>query len=391
MEQFGRLGDNPQRVGLVRALRGLGDLLVMVPALRALRAALPRADISLIGLPSGRAFVQRYPHYLDHFIEFPGFPGIPEVPFDAPRFKNWLASSPAQRFDLVLQMHGNGLVINGFVEMLGAPRTAGFYLPGFHCPDPERFLPYPSTEPELWRLLRLMEFLGISLKGDYLEFPLLAGDWLALAAIKAATPGGDGPGSSDLVPQQYVVLHPGAFEPARRWPPKRFAQVADALAARGLQVVVTGTGDEMEAAAALVAAAATPVVNLAGRTNLGALAALLSQARMLISNDTGVSHLAAALRVPSVIVFLASDPIRWAPQDRRLHRTVGAQPVVTGIIDDSAALALPVPGAAANPCDRRCLRDACRCLVSTGVTAPPTVDAVLSEALALLGEVTYAG
>jgi ADP-heptose:LPS heptosyltransferase len=98
--------------------------------------------------------------------------------------------------------------------------------------------------------------------------------------------------------------------------------VADALAQRGLQVLITGTHDEAEDAAAVVSAAQTPIINLVGRTSLGALAVLLSQARLLVSNDTGVSHLASALRVPSVIVFLASDPLRWAPQDRRLHRAV---------------------------------------------------------------------
>jgi ADP-heptose:LPS heptosyltransferase len=92
-----------------------------------------------------------------------------------------------------------------------------------------------------------------------------------------------------------------------------------------LQVVVTGTRDEAEIAAALAREAVRPVVNLAGRTTLGALAVLLSQARLVVSNDTGVSHLAAALRVPSAVIFIASDPRRWAPQDRRLHRPVGGE------------------------------------------------------------------
>jgi ADP-heptose:LPS heptosyltransferase len=81
-----------------------------------------------------------------------------------------------------------------------------------------------------------------------------------------------------------------------------------------------------------------PSVNLAGQTDLGTMAALLSQASLLVSNDTGVSHLAAALRVPSVILFLASDPRRWAPQDRELHRVVGRNGVQAEAIGPDAVL-----------------------------------------------------
>jgi ADP-heptose:LPS heptosyltransferase len=63
-------------------------------------------------------------------------------------------------------------------------------------------------------------------------------------------------------------------------------------------------------------------VDLSGRTSLGALAALMANAAIVIGNDTGISHLADALAVPSVVVFSASDPVRWGPLDSALHRVI---------------------------------------------------------------------
>lgn len=355
----------PQNVAVVRALEGLGDLLCSVPALRALKASLPDARITLIGLPSARAFVRRFSHYLDDFLEFPGYPGIPERPLDVPRATRFFSRSHRAGFDLALQMHGSGLASNAFTMMLGAKRSAGFFLPGLYCPAEDSFLAYPGDQPEIRRHLRLVEFLGIPAQGEHLEWPITAEDERALEALEE---------TRALDREAYVCVHPGARDPRRRWSPAGFARVADWLASQGLQVVLTGSEQEAPVVAAVSGEMTSSHVSMAGRTTVGALGALLAGARLLVTNDTAPSHIAAALRVPSVVVFTASDSSRWAPLDRHLHRPVG-----NGIRD-------------AHPCSAKlstnelCLRDACAAPSRLGLATfdVPTIEEVRAEAARLL-------
>ncbi|MFM8322530.1 MAG: glycosyltransferase family 9 protein [Chloroflexota bacterium] len=301
-----------QRIAVFRALQ-LGDSLCAVPAWRALRGAFPQAHITLIGLPWAQGFVHRFSHLFDDFVAFPGLPGFPERSPDLYEFPFFLGRVQRRQFDLALQMHGDGSLSNSLVGLFAARFSGGFYLPGAFQLDPDLSLPYPQHEPEVWRHLRLVERLGLPLRGDGLEFPLFAEDRRALAAL---------PGAAALQPDRYAVLHPGARAEQRRWPAENFARVADALAERGLAVVLTGAPSEAPLTRAVSARMHVPAIDLAGATSLGGLAALLDGARLLVSNDTGVSHLAAALQTPSVVLYLASDPERWAPLDRRRHRVV---------------------------------------------------------------------
>lgn len=308
-----KLGDqNLRRVAILRALQ-LGDLLCAVPALRALRAELPEAHITLIGLPWSQVFIKRFSHYLDEFLEFPGIPGFPEREPQIHHFPSFLEKAQQQRYDLVLQMQGSGNISNTLAALFGARLTAGFFLQGGYCPNPERFLIYPEHETEVWRHLRLMEFLGVPLSGDELEFPLRPEDWDALRPILE---------ENHLEPGGFICLHPGARAESRRWPVERFAATGDALSEAGLKIVLTGSEAEAPLTRAVARNMKARAIDLTGQTELGALGALYSITRLLVCNDTGVSHLAAALKTPSVVLFSDSDPNRWAPLDRSLHRIV---------------------------------------------------------------------
>jgi hypothetical protein len=301
---------SPVNVAVFRALQ-LGDMLCAVPALRALRATLGRSHVTLIGLPWARGFSQRFSHYLDDFIQFPGFPGLPEQRPDGAAFDGFVHLARARRFDLVVQMHGDGRITNGIAAGLGASVRAGFCRDGEESPGR---LPYPRSGSEVRRLLHLAEFLGAAPAGEELEFPLGAEDLTELEAFAAGR---------DLPAHGYLCLHAGARAAERRWPPEHFAAAGDALHSEyRMPVVLSGSTEESVLVGSVKRAMRCPAGVAAGPLSVGGLAALLSRARLLVTNDTGVSHLAAALKVPSVVVFLKSELERWAPRDRRLHRPV---------------------------------------------------------------------
>ncbi|HSL76446.1 MAG TPA: glycosyltransferase family 9 protein [Candidatus Limnocylindrales bacterium] len=314
------------RIALIRAL-ALGDMLCAVPTFRALRARFPDAHIALIGLPWAQELVRRFPAYLDELIEFPGFPGIPEVPVDPRRTTAFLAAMQERRFDLVVQLQGNGLVINEFAALLAARRLAGFVPHGIAGGAPhgtprddpaDVWVPYPATGHEIDRLLTLTTALEAA-GDDHLEFPVMAADRDDAEHLLTA---------AGIAGRPFAVIHAGGSRPDRRWPAQRFAEVADTLASDGLGILLTGTVGEADVTAAVARTMHAGAADLAGRTSLGALAGLVEAAHIVVTNDTGVSHLAAAIGSDSVAVFSASDPARWAPRGAGRHVIVG-----TGVPD----------------------------------------------------------
>lgn len=302
-----------RNIAVFRALQ-LGDLLCLVPALRTLRLAAPNARITLIGLPWAKEFATRFSKYIDDYLMFPGFPGLMESTPQIGLIPEFFATAQQRQFDFAFQMHGSGSLSNPITMALGAARTAGFYLPDGYCPDHEYFIPWLHTEHEIAQYLRLLEFLGAPASNKSLEFPLHDVDYQALRKGAQFRP----------PPGSYVCIHPGARLQSRRWLPQRFAYVADGLAAHGWQVVLTGSADERPIADAVLHAMRAPAIDMCGRTDLGALAAMIAGARLLVSNDTGISHIAAAVATPSVIVCSGGDPQRWAPLDRKRHRVLYA-------------------------------------------------------------------
>jgi hypothetical protein len=302
----------PRKVAVFRALQ-LGDMLCAIPALRALRIALPHAHITLVGLPWAEQFAHRFPHYIDDFIAFPGHPAFPEQPVREGELESFYRTMRECRYDLAIQLHGSGATSNSVVAMFGAAAVAG-YVPAVDRADGEAFPPYPETGTEPERLLHLMEFLGAPSLGINLEFPITAEDERELEESGVAR---------GLEDENYICIHPGARRRDKCWPASCFAEVADTLAREfGVTIVLTGSAKEADLTGAVAEHMRMPAIDAAAPISIGAMAALMSRSKLLVCNDTGVSHIAAGLRLPSVVVFSLADIRRWAPLNQSLHRSL---------------------------------------------------------------------
>jgi ADP-heptose:LPS heptosyltransferase len=312
----------PARIAVFQALN-LGDLLCATPALRALRRRFAQSEIAFIGRPWAAQLVHRLAS-IDRFIAFPGHAGIAESPSDPHPVEPCLP-----RFDLALQMHGSGEISNGFAQSL-APRSAGYGPPG------ERRLSIPlawvENEPEPLRWLRLVAAVGAAPAGHHFDLPISPSE--RERAVRHL------PGAAR---QPLIGLHVGASDPTRRWPTDRFAELADQLIDHyDATIILTGAYAERSLTDAVRRDMRGSVIDLAGQTSLGELAAVIGSLDLLVSNDTGVSHVAAAMRTRSVILFGSTPPERWAPLDRERHAVLRATDFSPGRDGAAALAALPV-------------------------------------------------
>ncbi|MFF4494912.1 glycosyltransferase family 9 protein [Streptomyces sp. NPDC001546] len=312
-----RSGRRPTVV-VLRAL-GLGDLLTAVPALRALRAALPGHEL-VLAAPERLAEVVRAIGVVDRLLpaQAPGR-GVP-------RTLAWSGPPP----DLAVDLHGCGPPTRLLLAGLRPRRLYVFAPPG----RPRRPGPrWRADEHERERWCRMLRWYG--LHADPADL------WLPPPDEPSPVPGA-------------VVLHPGADAPARRWPAERFAAVARALVREGHRVaIVAGRGEGALArrVAEYAGLGAEAVLGGAADLPFGRLAAVVARARCLVAGDSGVAHLASALRTPSVVLFGPVAPRLWGPPERGPHRVLwhplpGDDPLrpgdAHGRVPDARLLRIPV-------------------------------------------------
>lgn len=304
-----RLPEPPRKVVILRASR-IGDFICATPAFRALRHALTGAEISLITLPLLSGLAERSPHF-DRCLLFPGFPGIAEQLFEPRRTIAFIRAMQAENFDLAIQFQGTGVYSNPFTLLLGARATAGFVRLGDPAGLLDAALPWPEHGHDIQRNLALSAFLGAEIQGEAAEFHLWQEDHAEAGHMLA---GAEGP---------LIGLHPSARDQTRRWPVERFLTAGLELRRQiGGTLVLLGEASIRPLTEAMAAEAGGKILNLAGRSSLTGLGAVLQRLALLITNDTGPAHIAYALDVPTVTIFGGGDPERYGPPQRDPFRTV---------------------------------------------------------------------
>ena len=298
-----------KKISIFRALQ-LGDLLCAVPAFRALRYAYPEAHIILLGLTWAKGFTQRFGAYFDGFIHFSGYEGLPEQPYDETAYEKFVKRMQDESFDLLIQMQGNGTLVNTIILGWGAKHVAGYHKKESYVQS-DLFMEYPDYGPEPLRHVKLMEHLGIPSQGVQLEYPVSEKDEQDFEALQLA-----------VTAKKYVCIHPGSRGAWRQWPTEHFATVADCCAARGFVPIITGTEEERTITQQVIAHMHHDCIDLTGKTSMGAIAILIANAFLLVSNCTGVSHIASATKTPSVVISMDGEPERWGPIDRTIHKVI---------------------------------------------------------------------
>ena len=293
-------------------LDNVGDLVMLGPALRALRQHLPAARITLLAAGAGPQVA-------------PLLPWVDEVMVERVVWQDAsarLALDPARELALVQRIAGRrfdaALIFTSFSQSPWPPAyacyLAGIPLRAGQAADFGGSLltdVVPALEREAHQVdrnLHLLEGLGLPLAGRHLEVDIPAE--AAAAAVRLLERHGV---ERD---QPFAVLAAGASCAARRYPPERSADVAARLTEAGLPVVVVGSEKEADLLQPILDANRDrPVSSLVGRTSVAELAAVLARSALVVTNDSGPMHLADAVGRPQVVLFSGTDlESQWEPR-----------------------------------------------------------------------------
>lgn len=284
---------------LLIQLKRIGDLILTVPAIAALRKDFPAAKVSLIAGHGSRELL-------------PAIPGIDRTFVARGRISDaaqWFTIAKT-KFDYCLDFSRTDR--SAFLTLLSGARKRITY--DTIRREPIRQLSYNEFVPSPVRLAHTIDY----------HLALLAplGVHDASPAIHLTPPRFSETRAAELIAHEnlgeaFILMHPGSARVEKFWEASRWAAVADRMFARGgMRFVLTGGKSQMEQQhiAQIKAYLQHPIVDLSGRLDLLTLAALIQRARLLVTIDSAPMHLAAALGTPQVALFGPTNPFHWRPR-----------------------------------------------------------------------------
>ncbi|WP_194720963.1 lipopolysaccharide heptosyltransferase II [Noviherbaspirillum malthae] len=312
--------NNVRRILCIR-LDYMGDVLMSTPAIRALKQSHPGSSITLLTSASGAAAARHVPE-IDEVIEYA-----------APWMKSSAVHSPADDMNMIARLSQGGYdaaVIFTVYSQNPLPAAMMCYLAGIplrlaHCREnPYQMLSHWVRDPEpdeivrheVRRQLDLVASVGATADDERMSFSVPPQDMEAARNLLGAI----GVGSE----RPWIVMHPGATAQSRRYPPAHWKAAAQRLAER-LDCPLLFTGGRDEAGLIDDIRDGLPqAFSLAGKLSLGELAGVISLAPLLISNNTGPAHLAAAVGTPVVDLYALTNPQHtpWQVANRVLYHDV---------------------------------------------------------------------
>ncbi len=318
---------------LVRSTNWVGDTVMMVPSLVALRRAFPHAQITVLANPWVITVLESHPA-VDRTMKIDKGTGFFSVLKEFSRVISWLRR---ERFDLAV------LFQNAFEAAFLASMGRVRYIVGYETDARGLFLTHKVVRDRDTRsfhqveyFLGLMEAMGWPVEDRKPVLYISDEDSKSTSSMLSSL----GISENCLV----VGLNPGAvFGPAKRWPEDRFAIIGDRAAKGwGAKVLVFGSFSEREIGLRVGNYMQADPVNLCGRTTLGQAMALIRRCNLFLTNDSGLMHVAAAFQIPMVAIFGPTDPITTGPMSRNAR-------IVRHSIDCSPCLR------EACPYDHRCM------------------------------------
>jgi predicted lipopolysaccharide heptosyltransferase III len=281
---------------LLLQLKRIGDLILTTPALAAVRRAYPQAHISLIVARDGRALLPALAG-LDDAIALRGNVA------DATKCLSVLSAS----FDVCVDFTHNDR--SAFLTLLSGARqriTSGYVEQQSRL----RARSYTHLLPCSMQALHTIDYHLCMLRPLGIESP--PGDIVLELPQNAIDQAMELTGA-----EEFVLLHPGSARREKLWEPERWAGLIDYLhCERSLRCVLTGaaSGFEGEHLVAIRAQTRAPVLDLAGKTSLLMLAAIVARARLLVTVDSAPMHFAAGFGTPQVALFGPTNPFHWRPR-----------------------------------------------------------------------------